>query len=229
MPRLDLDVLERLLEVHAPFRALPFVPELACWHASNELPLWEALEAAVGREVPPPFFALAWPAGQAVARLILDGRLEVAGRRVADVGCGAGVVALAAAMRGAEVLALDVDPLALDACVLAARRHGLTLRTECRDAFTAPETLDVDVVLAADLLYHRSQIEPGLRALATWRRARHVVLADGGRPHFDAVDPSALALKVLAEVEVPAERIVEGAASRTVRIFEAREEANAGP
>lgn len=222
MPPMDLGSLERLLEVHAPFRPLPFVPELACWHADNELPLWEALESAAGCEVPPPFFALAWPAGQAVARLVLDGVIEVAGRRVADVGSGAGVVALAAAMRGADVLAIDVDPLALEACSLAARRLGLRVRTECRDAFAEPNTLDAELVLAADLLYHRSQLAPGLHALATWRSTRHVVLADGGRPHFDALEPTELGLSVLAELEVPAERIVEGTASRVVRVFEAR-------
>jgi len=219
MPALDAVTLERLLAEHAPFRPLPFVPELASWHTSNELPLWEALEAAGGIEVPPPFFALAWPAGQAVARLVLDGVVPVRGLSVADVGCGSGVVALAAARMGARVLALDLDPLALEACGLAARRHGLTIETRACDAFVDPEALDVDVVLAADLLYHRSQIEPGLRALECWRRTRRVVLADGGRPHFDAVNPRALGLDVLAELEVPAERIVEGATSRLVRIF----------
>lgn len=221
MPGIDSATLERLLEAHAPFRSLPFVPELASWHTSNELPLWEALEEAQGGEVPPPFFALAWPAGQAVARLVLDGRIEVAGKRVADVGCGSGVVALAAALRGASVLAIDLDPLALEACALAARRHGVTIETSCGDVFVEPDALNADVILAADLLYHRSQIEPGLRALESWRTTRRVVLADGGRPHFDAVVPERLGLRTLAELEVPAERKVEGAESRLVRVFEA--------
>lgn len=220
MPPLDRATLERLLEEHAPFRPLPFVPELANWHATNEIPLWEALESAIGAQVPPPFFALAWPAGQALARLVLDGRIEVRGKRVADVGCGSGVVALAAARCGAEVLALDCDPLALGACELAAARNGLTVRIECRDAFVDSDALDVDVVLAADLLYHRSQVEPGLAALAAWRSTRRVFLADGGRPYFDAVRAGPLALSSLAELEVPAERIVEGVASRRVHVFE---------
>ena len=39
---------------------------------------------------------------------LLDG-LELAGRRVADVGCGSGVLAIAAARRGAGVVAVDID------------------------------------------------------------------------------------------------------------------------
>ena len=213
------ETLERLLETHAPFQSLPFVPELATWHTTDEMPLWEALEAELGRHVEPPFFALAWPAGQALARMIFDGTIPVAGKRVADVGCGSGPVALAAALRGATVTAVDLDPLALASCGLAARRHGLAIALECRDAFALPEALDVDVVLAADLLYHKSQIEPGLRALARWRERSRVFLADGGRPHFDAIDPKKLGLTVVAELDVPAERKVEGATQRRVRVF----------
>jgi len=219
MSSLSSDALERLLQLHAPFQPLPFVPELVTWHTTNELPLWEALESALGAEVPPPFFALAWPAGQALARLVLDGTIAVAGKRVADVGCGSGPVALAAARRGALVTALDLDPLALSACELAARRHGLSLTVWCGDAFADPDALDVELVLAADLLYHKSQIEPGLRALGRWRERGQVIVADGGRPHFDAIDPEKLGLTLLAELDVPAERKVEGATERRVRVF----------
>lgn len=219
MTILSHEALERLLEVHAPFQPLPFVPSLSSWHTTNELPLWEALEAATGQQLPPPFFALAWPAGQALARLVLDGTIPVAGQRVADVGCGSGPVALAAARVGATVTALDLDPLALTACELAARRHGVSIVLACRDAFLAPEALEVDIVLAADLVYHKSQVEPGLRALAFWRERSRVVVADGGRPHFDAIDHKKLGLSLIAELDVPAERKVEGATERRVRIF----------
>lgn len=40
-------------------------------------------------------------------------QLELDGRLVADVGCGSGILSVAAALRGARVVALDVDPDAI--------------------------------------------------------------------------------------------------------------------
>jgi ribosomal protein L11 methyltransferase len=49
--------------------------------------------------------------------------------RVLDYGCGSGILALAAAKLGAfEVVAIDLDPRALDACAENARANGLSIR-----------------------------------------------------------------------------------------------------
>jgi len=54
------------------------------------------------------------------------GQLDLAGRRVLDVGSGSGVLALAAALGGAErVLGLDIDPVTLPAAIENAELNGL--------------------------------------------------------------------------------------------------------
>ena len=54
-----------------------------------------------------------------------------AARRVLDYGCGSGILALAAAGLGAsEVVAIDVDPRALEACAKNALANGATIRVE---------------------------------------------------------------------------------------------------
>jgi ribosomal protein L11 methyltransferase len=53
--------------------------------------------------------------------------------RVLDVGCGSGILSLAALRLGAErVVAIDTDPLAIDATRANAERNGLSDRVETR-------------------------------------------------------------------------------------------------
>ncbi|HUF44698.1 MAG TPA: HemK2/MTQ2 family protein methyltransferase [Aestuariivirgaceae bacterium] len=54
------------------------------------------------------------------------GRLDLTGKRVADVGTGTGILALAAARAGAEnVVAIDINPNAVAAATENARANGL--------------------------------------------------------------------------------------------------------
>ena len=70
--------------------------------AADVVALWEAMEEARGGPAEePPFWAAAWPGGQALARYVLDDPGVVAGRRVLDLGSGSGLVAVAAALAGA--------------------------------------------------------------------------------------------------------------------------------
>jgi release factor glutamine methyltransferase len=74
------------------------------------------------------------------------GHLDLTGKRVADVGTGTGILALAAARAGAaNVVAIDINPNAVEAAAENARANGL------QDRVTA---------LRSDLL---SEIEPGPR------------------------------------------------------------------
>ncbi|TQF77608.1 methyltransferase, partial [Elioraea sp. Yellowstone] len=64
----------------------PLVPELALHLAAEITPIWQATEASLAREgVDPPYWAFAWPGGQALARFVLDDPAQVAGRRVLDL------------------------------------------------------------------------------------------------------------------------------------------------
>lgn len=69
----------------------------------------------------------------------LDG-LDLDGAKVIDYGCGSGILAVAAALKGAErVLAIDHDEQALDATVDNARRNGVDARIEAVLPEHAPE------------------------------------------------------------------------------------------
>ena len=99
---------------NSTLRPVPLAPEIRLHLADDAFGLWEATEAGDGRaERPPPFWAFAWPGGQALARYVLDHPDVVAGRAVLDLGAGSGIAGIAAAMAGAAtVLASDLDPFA---------------------------------------------------------------------------------------------------------------------
>jgi ribosomal protein L11 methyltransferase len=77
----------------------------------------------------------------------LDG-VDLAGRTVVDYGCGSGILAIAAALLGAErVVAVDHDPQALAATADNARRNGVANSVGIFAPDAAPG-LRADVVIA---------------------------------------------------------------------------------
>jgi predicted nicotinamide N-methyase len=102
----------------------PLVPEIALHLASEITPIWQATEAWLAEQnIEPPFWAFAWPGGQALARAVLDQPALVAGKRVLDFAAGCGIAAIAAAQAGAVLVeAAEIDPLALAAVRLWQRR-----------------------------------------------------------------------------------------------------------
>lgn len=187
------DRLFAILDAHAPWRRVALVPDLSAWHAEDELGVWQALEDAGGGALPPP-----------------------RDRRLVDVGAGSGIASAAAMRAGAaSVLALDLDPLALRAAQELGRRHDVVIRTLHGDALTDPGlAAGADVVLCGDVIYTSNQRSLLARAIETWCARAVVVLADSGRPHFD---PCGLPVVLEREVNVP--RALDGATSRTVRVY----------
>ena len=71
------------------------------------------------------------------------------GARVLDVGCGSGILAIAAVKLGARgALGLDTDPIAVDATAANATRNRLTRRIDAREGTLPSGEGPFDIVLA---------------------------------------------------------------------------------
>ena len=98
------------------------------------------------------------------------------GARVLDVGCGSGILAIAAAKLGAaHVLGVDTDPIAVEATIANGARNGLAERIVARagslpsgerphDVVLANLIASVLIALAAQL---RDELRPGGTLLAS--------------------------------------------------------------
>lgn len=177
----DDAALEKLLDAYAPFAPAPLCPEIFVYQARDLYELWGAAEKVVGGVVSPPFWAVPWPAGLAIARVLLDSPVWARSRRCLDVGTGGGVVAIAAAKAGAATsVGADVDPWALAVARLAAAKNGVALRLVQEDLAEEDPDEPPDLILAADLEYEKTRaplIAFRLEAAArphrrAWRRSR---------------------------------------------------------
>ncbi|WP_299951680.1 methyltransferase [uncultured Modestobacter sp.] len=172
------------LRAHTRLARPTLVPEVQLHVADDVVALWEAMETeGGGAGQDPPFWAAAWPGGQALARHVLDHPVLVAGRRVLDLGAGSGLVAVAALLAGAaSVLASDVDPYSHAAVALNAEVNGVSGIEIAGDVLD--EEPAVDVVLAGDVCYDREMTARVLPFLgAAWLRGATVLLGDPGRAY----------------------------------------------
>ncbi len=169
-------------------------------------PTWEAFETfrdrlpAVYRAVPP-YWAVAWPGGQALARYLLDNPV-VSGLHVADIGAGSGLTSVAAMMSGARcVRVIDRDPLALAAARINARLNGVMINVVCED-FATTNLEGVHVVLAGDLWYEPFIARRSTALLRDLAREHTVVLAgDPRRSQFPRSRRELLATYEVAATE----------------------------
>jgi len=110
-----------------------------------------------------PYWAHLWPVAQGLAAHLLE-QAPLSGRAI-ELGCGLGLVGLAAVEAGLDVTLTDVEPRALELSAASARSNGLTLRTALLDWRDPGEVERYDLVLGADLLYEEALHEPLLALL----------------------------------------------------------------
>lgn len=117
-------------------------------------PPWEAYEAKPGEKVLELEPGRAFGTGlhettRLVARAIKAHASEVQGKLAIDVGCGSGILALAAVALGAErAVAIDNDPEAIDVTRENAERNGLTAKIDASTTDVAALDLTAPLVLA---------------------------------------------------------------------------------
>ncbi|HEV8103148.1 MAG TPA: methyltransferase domain-containing protein [Gaiellaceae bacterium] len=125
-----------------------------------------------------PYWAELWPAGRALAEALPP----VAELCVVELGCGLGLPSLVASARGAQVVATDWAADAVELLAENAARNGLAVVAEVRD-WRQTWSERFDLVLAADVLYERRNVEPLVERLQ--ELAPIALLALAGRPYED--------------------------------------------
>ena len=199
------------IRAHTVATTAALVPEITLHLAAEITPIWQASEDwLLARGVEPPFWAFAWPGGQALARHILDHPAMVAGRRVLDFAAGCGLAAIAAARAGAaRVEAAEIDRLATAAIALNAGVNRAQVPVLAEDVVGAP--CRWDLILCGDFCYEAPMtrhILPWLHAMA---RQAEVWIADPGRAYLprDGLAPFArYAVPTTTELEDRSERLV---------------------
>lgn len=196
---------------HTQLRPVPLVPEIAIYRADAVSQVWfETARWLDDDDAAVPFWCVPWAGGQALARYVLDHPEVVRGKRVLDFACGCGLVAIAAARAGAQVRAVDIDPLAKVTTELNRAANGVELEIATTDLAGDP-LREVDVVLAGDIWYEPA---PSARFRRWFRRLSIPVLtADSGRPYAPRH------VRELARYEVPTPFELEARTTRTARVL----------
>jgi predicted nicotinamide N-methyase len=198
---------------HTTLSSARLVPDIKLHLATEITPLWLASEAFLqAHDMPPPFWAFAWPGSEALARYVAEHPALVAGKKVLDFAAGSGLAGIACAQAGAaRVEAAEIDRFAAAAIALNAAENDCDVTVLLDDVVGLP--CRWDVILCGDVCYEA----PMARHIMPWLRrcaAQAVVLlADPGRKYA----PSQGAL--LERYEVPTSLELEDSASRWVGLM----------
>ena len=202
------------ISAHTAIATPPLVPEIRLHLATEITPIWQASEAWLARTgIEPPFWAFAWPGGQALARHVLDHPGLVAGKRVLDFAAGGGIAAIACALAGAALVqAAEIDPLAIAAIGLNADLNAVSVQPVADDLVGAPSRWDL--ILCGDVCYEAPMtrhILPWLRRMAA---VSEVWVADPGRAYLPAAG-----LQPIGAYDVPTSLELEDRVLRPTRLY----------
>jgi predicted nicotinamide N-methyase len=162
-----------------------------------------------------PYWAFAWPGGQALARYLLDNPQHVRGKRVLDFACGSGLIGIAAAKAGASsVLAYDTDLIAVEATQINALVNGIAIKRVPELAMDNPFR-GADLIVTGDVCYSQAMATTILRWLYYCIDAgTPVLLGDPRRAYAPKTG-----LRELAVYDVPVLREIEDAATRKAWVW----------
>ncbi len=209
----------RFIAEHTVVAAAPLVPEIRLHLATEITPIWQASEdwlaehELMSQAGEPPFWAFAWPGGQAIARHVLDHPALVAGRRVLDFAAGGGIAAIACDMAGAaSVEAAEIDRLAVAAIRANATLNKVNVSTLALDVVGSP--VGWDLILCGDVCYEA----PMTRHILPWLQhcavTAEVLVADPGRAYLPAGG-----LQEIARYDVPTSLELEDRTLRATTLY----------
>lgn len=212
----DATAVRRFITANTRLLAPPLIPEIQLHLAEESLAIWRQTEAELGEmNVPPPYWAFAWAGGQALARTLLDTPALVHGKSVLELGCGAGLAAIAALQSGARsVLAADIDRIALVASEMNGAANGVSLETTADDLLSGLP-YPFDVILVGDLFYERQLADRVLALIELAAAAGTLILiGDPQRNYF----PKGRFTQVAA-YQVPVTRDLEDAEIKSTAVW----------
>jgi predicted nicotinamide N-methyase len=206
-----------LLAEQVPLRPLVLCPEITAHYSDDLYDLWKAWETETGGTREIPYWCVIWPGAAVMARQIMAGSVDVKGKSVLELGCGGAVAGIAAALSGAgEVVANDIDPVAIHLAKLNAAANQVDLVFDGRDLSLEGFPASAEVILVADMFYEKAPSERMVPLLTEARsRGVRVLLADGGRSFAPKEG-----IEVLAEQTVAVHDELEGRPERHVRLLE---------
>jgi predicted nicotinamide N-methyase len=191
--------------------------DLSLLHPANSEDLID--EADFERDERLPYWADVWPSGRVLAEHVAALRGE--GKTLLELGCGAGLVAAAAARAGFEVCATDYYEDALQFTrVNVASLSGQIPVTRLVDWRELPTDLGrFDYVVGSDVLYERSYGPLVARAIdVTLKRSGEAIIADPGRIAAEEFvrDAAQRGLRLAGSEEV---QFTEGVIRQRIRLY----------
>lgn len=180
-PRSDHAIALHELRIH-----LPRLPPIRLLEAADSN---EATRSFQKQGENDPFGSKAWPSAYLVAERLLP---EVCGRSVLELGCGTGLVSIAAQVGGAKsVLATDRARQNLDCAQKSAKLNGIELDVEVFDVTSdlplpCKKFKAFDFVVFSDVLYWPAEAKAfARRAAEAYCAGSTVIVADPGRRRED--------------------------------------------
>lgn len=205
---------------HTRAMTTELVPEISLRLAVEAYDIFQAADEAGAVR---PFWAFAWPGGQAIARWLLDNPKEVAGRRVLDIGTGSGLGAIAAMKAGAaSAIANDTDALACEAARINAELNGVSL--DVRGGDVLGSDLAVDLVLIGEVFYE-PEMAMRVSAFIEGARDRGVDLLFADRP---GIRRPSIDMELVAEMPAPLTPSLEVADMERARLWRLAPRRNTG-
>ena len=145
------------------------------------------------KNINPPFWAFAWPGGQAIARYILDNPSLVKNKSVLDLASGSGIAGIAALTASARHVDFnDIDPLACKSIHLNCAANGLKVYPSIlrKNLIAGPthewsQKNSWEIIVAGDVFYE----QPMSQKIFEWllnraREGTEVLIGDPGRCYF---------------------------------------------
>ncbi|HEV7291393.1 MAG TPA: 50S ribosomal protein L11 methyltransferase [Devosia sp.] len=202
------------IQAHLRLEPVAGLPHIRLYQAHSGSRLSRLIH---GYDAPAPYWAFPWAGGLALGHHFRARPELVAGRRVLDLGAGSGLVAISAALAGAEASAAEIDKNGQAAIVLNAAANGVaTPLVEINLDGAAPS--NVDVVAAGDVFY---DADVGRHMLPFLRRCNaaglDVLIGDPGRRDLPADLLQELASYSVGDVGDP-----RNSAGRTGIVFKLR-------